>query len=128
MTQALEAVFHQGGQRRRDYTPAADKSAGELAIENGVALVVTSPEGITAGELGSADEDGTYRFRKAAGGGVTFSDGDKIGWDLDGDAGGGGTAVASGAGTSDGDVALCIADAADGDDHVVGILNRDKLN
>ena len=89
MTQALEAVFHRGHQDRQDYTPAAAVGAGQVRIENGIALVVTSPEGIEANALGSADNAGVYRFRKAVGGGVTFNQGDKMAWDLDGDAGDG---------------------------------------
>jgi len=114
MTQ--QAVFEYGSQLNIDWVPS-------LAVAAGTVVQVRTPDAgwlwgvvnfdLEPGELGSADVQGIYKFKKEAGGGVTFEDGAVIEWDLTS-----GSAVASG----DAPIAICERPAADDDDFVLGKL------
>lgn len=125
MAQTLEAVFYHGDdQKRIDHTPAgAAVAVGEIVLLSaGLVGVCTSPEGIADGVLGSLAADGFFKVKKAAGAGVTFTQGDKVAWDDTGN-----TAVPDADVNDDGTIGQAAADAADGDDHVKVWLNKAPL-
>jgi len=120
MAQNEDAVFYQGDQLNIDYTPAAATVAGKVVkvLDDGSDNVMSGviPSALEADELGAADVRGIYKFKKEAGGGVTFTNGEEIDWDY-----AGATAVASGT-VGAWPVAVCLVDAADDDDFVIGLL------
>ena len=121
MSQTLEAMFHQGDQRRVDHTPSgAAVACGQIVNLGGLIGVCTSPEGIADESLGSLDVSGMYRVKKASGGGVTFAQGSLVEWDDTNN-----TAVAQAAG--DFDVGVAIEAAGDADDHVKVWTNKKAL-
>ena len=80
MAQILQAVFHQGPQRRVDHTPSGALVVGEVInLGSNLVAVVTSPEGIAASELGAVDVDGIYLLRKNQV--DAFAAGAKVSWD-----------------------------------------------
>jgi len=117
MAQTEEAIFHHGNQLNVDHTPVAAESAGDLVkvaddgSDNVLWGVVNSA--IEAGDLGSADIKGIYKFKKGA---VAFTQATLIGWDFSAK-----TAVAAGTAGA-WDLAICLYDAASGDDYVIGLL------
>lgn len=119
MAQTLEAIFYRGdNQDRCDYTPSGSSPGVGKIIDLGtIAGVVTSPEGISDGVLGSVATGGVFKVKKAAGGGVTFAQSAQVYWDTVNL-----TAVAA-AGANI--IKLGIADeaAANGDDHVKTKVN-----
>lgn len=62
-----------------DHTPSADVAAGEVVVVGTRVGIATSP--IKADALGSLADDGNWILAKAAGGGLTFSDGDPVYFD-----------------------------------------------
>jgi len=121
MAQTLEAIFHQGDQRRIDHTPSgAALVSGQIISKGGIAAVCTSPEGIADGALGAVDVDGTYKIKKGA---VVFSEGDVVGWDDTNN-----TAVVDGDPNNDFDLGMATQDAASGDDYVLCWLNKQSIN
>lgn len=83
MAQTLEAVFYRGDdQDRMDYTPSGSSpGVGKIIDVGGLAGVVTSPEGLTDGKLGSLASKGVFKIKKAVSGGVTFAQTAKVFWD-----------------------------------------------
>ncbi len=123
MAQTQEAVFYQGNQLRLDYTPSADVAAGEIVhLGNNLVGVVTSPEGIKNGQLGSVAADGIFKVKKASGAGVTFARGAKVSWDDTNN-----TAVANGSASESFKLGVAVEAAADGDDHVKVWINHAQL-
>jgi predicted RecA/RadA family phage recombinase len=124
MAQTLEAVMFQDSQLPRvDYTPSGAAIVNGQIVNMGSGLIgiCTSPEGIADGVLGALATNGIFKIKKAAGGGITFARGAKVGWDDVNN-----TAVATGTGTFD--IGTCFDAAADGDDHVKTRINWDAVD
>ena len=77
MAQTLEAVFYRGNdQNRKDYTPSGSSPGVGVIIDIGGRIgVVTSPQGLSDGVLGSVADEGVFKIKKDAGAGVTFAQG-----------------------------------------------------
>ena len=120
MVQTLEAVFYRGeDQNRKDYTPSGSSPAVGVIIDIGGRIgVVTSPEGLSDGVLGSVADQGVFKIKKAAGGGVTFSQGVSVFFNTSTRA----AVTAAGANV----IYAGVADEAcvDGDDHVKCDINK----
>lgn len=122
--QSQEALFYRGNdQDRMDYTPSgADADANTVVdLGSGLTGIVTSPEGIADGELGSVATRGTFKISKDDGGAVNFARGAKVGWDDT-------NKLAVAAGTGDWDMGIAEEAAANGDDHVKVAINRDQVD
>lgn len=118
MAQTIEAIFYQGPDARRDYTPSGAVSAGAVRErEDGQAGVATTD--IAASELGSEHIRGVFKVKKADG--KAFSKGDPVYWDADGD-----TSLTADDTIAVADFYLGVADAdaASGDDYVLVDLNQ----
>ncbi|MEW4530216.1 DUF2190 family protein [Maioricimonas sp. JC845] len=74
----MQAHFIQAGDAI-DHTPGSDVAAGDVVVQGD--LVGIAKRDITAGELGALAVTGVFDVAKQAGGGVTFSTGDKAYWD-----------------------------------------------
>ena len=122
--QTLEAVFYRGDdQDRMDYTPSGADAGAHTVVNLGSGLtgIVTSPEGIADGVLGSVATRGTFKITKDDGGAVNFARCAKVGWDDT-------AKEAVVAGTGDWDIGICEEAAVNGDDHVKVALNRDQVD
>jgi len=73
-----EAVFVQDGQAI-DYTPGSDVAVGQVVVLSD--FVGIAKREIKADTLGALAVEGVFDVAKEAGGGVTFSTGDKVYWD-----------------------------------------------
>lgn len=74
-----KATFYQGYQERIDYTPSSDVQSGDVVVIGGEVGVVTDPQGIKAGKLGSVAVTGIFDLVKDAA--TTFNVGAKVFWD-----------------------------------------------
>lgn len=122
--QTIEAIFYRGdSQERVDHTPsgAALVSGEVINLGSGFTGVVTSPEGIADGALGSVATAGTFKVSKDDGAAVTFAVGAVVEWDDVGK-----LAVAAAAGTWK--MGICEEAAGATDDHVKVALNRDVVD
>ena len=75
----LKATFFHGYQERIDYTPPSDVQSGDVVVIGGEIGVVTDPQGIKAGKLGSVAVTGIFALVKDAA--TTFNVGAKVFWD-----------------------------------------------
>lgn len=117
MAQSIEAIFHQGPDARRDYTPVGAISAGAIRErEDGQAGVATTD--IAAGALGSEHIRGVFKVVCAS---KTIAKGDPVYWDASGD-----TALTADDTIDAGDFYLGVADAAatSSDEYVLVDLNQ----
>lgn len=73
-----QATFVQDGDAI-DYTPSADVAPGDVVVQSD--LVGVAKRSIVANTLGALTVTGVFDMAKQAGGGVTFSAGDKVYWD-----------------------------------------------
>jgi len=129
MAQPQHAVFLRGmDQQRVPFTPSGsspvsgtiiDLSLGNLAATTGFIGVVTDPQGLEDGKLGSVASDGVFKVRKLA---VVFTAGDMVGFDFSAD-GALGAAIATG-GATDHVIGMCVVSALAGDDHVQVRINK----
>jgi hypothetical protein len=120
MAQTLEAVFYRGNdQNRGDFTPSGSSpGVGKVIDLGGDIGIVTSPEGLTDGKLGSVAKANVFKLKKAVGGGVTFAQSSKVFWDTVNF-----TAVAA-AGANIIYAGIADEPAIDGDDHVKTDINK----
>lgn len=120
MTQTLEGVFHQGDQKRFDYTPSgADIANGEIVnIGSNLVGICTDPEGIADGVLGALAVDGVFKIKKDAI--DTFAAGVKVAWDDTAK-----QAEPDGGANDDFTLGQCIKAAAASDDHVLVWINHE---
>jgi predicted RecA/RadA family phage recombinase len=83
MAQTLEAIFYRGdNQNRKDFTPSGSSPGVGKVIDIGGRIgVVTSPQGLSDGVLGSVADEGVFKLKKAVGTGVTFAQGVSVFWD-----------------------------------------------
>lgn len=119
MAQTIEAIFYQGPDARRDYTPGSAVDAGQIRErEDGQAGVATTD--IAASTLGSEHIRGVFKVKSDT---KTFSKGDPVYWDASAD-----TALTADDTIESGDFYLGVADAAaaSGDDHVLVDLNQQR--
>lgn len=118
--QTLEAVFYRGNdQNRKDYTPSGSSySVGKIIDIGGRIGVVTSPEGLTDGVLGSVADEGVFKITKDDGGSVNFAQGVSVFFNTSTR-----TAVAAAGGSI---IFVGISDeaAANGDNHVKVDINK----
>jgi predicted RecA/RadA family phage recombinase len=117
MAQTQQALFSHGLQEMIDYTPSGSVAAGEVVLfGSGLRrLVGIAVEPMVADRVGELVIAGIFQFKKKAN--STFSRGDVVGWDTGND-----EAVVSGDGALDAEIALCVEDAAAGDDFVLAKL------
>ena len=94
-----------------DHTPGSDITAGDVVVQG--ELVGVAKKDIKSGDLGALAVKGVFDFPKEAGGGVTFSTGDKGYWDDGND-----EVVTSDGGGANKLIGKAVADAADNDDTV----------
>ena len=127
MAQTQHAKFVRGmDQERQPFTPSgSDLPSGDivdlapgLAATTGYAGVITDPEGLKDGVLGSVAITGVFSVRKLA---VVFARGDMVSWDSTAD-GGLGAAVAAGGGQHF--LGMCSDAAGAGDDSVNVLWNH----
>ena len=117
MAQTIEAIFHQGPDARRDYTPVGAISAGDIRErEDGQAGVATTD--IAAGILGSEHIRGVFKVKCTS---KTFAKGDPVYWDASADA-----ALTADDTIESADFYLGVADkaATTSDDNVLVDLNQ----
>lgn len=105
-----QAEFVQDGDAI-DFIPSADAAAGEVVVQGDLAGV--AKRDIKAGELGALAVVGVFDVAKEAGGGVTFSAGDKAYWDDTNN-----VAVATDGGGANKLLGKVVADAADNNETV----------
>lgn len=122
MTQAQEAVFYQGHQKRIDYTPSGvDIACGEIVpIGTGLVGVCTDPEGISDGVLGALAISGVFKIKKDAI--DTFAAGAVVAWDDTT-----GQAEPNGGVADDFSVGQAVEAAVAADDHVKVNLNKNPV-
>lgn len=83
MQMIQDAMFlHGNDQHRLDHTPGADIPSGRVVNINNRIGVVTSPEGLKNGKLGSVAVAGVFLMKKAAGAGVVLSPGVAVYWHI----------------------------------------------
>lgn len=102
-----EAVFVQDGQAI-DYTPGSDVAVGQVVVLSD--LVGIAKREIKTDTLGALAVEGVFDVAKEAGGGVTFSTGDKAYWDDTNK-----VAVTTDGGGANKLLGKAVADAADAD-------------
>lgn len=102
-----QAVFFHDGDAI-DYTPGADVASGDVVVQSD--LIGVAKREIKANTLGALAVTGVFDVAKEAGGGVTFSTGDKAYWDDANDV----AVTTDGAGANK-LLGKAVADAADGD-------------
>lgn len=102
-----QAVFVHDGDAI-DYTPGADVASGDVVVQSD--LIGVAKREIKANTLGALAVTGVFDLAKEAGGGVTFSTGDKAYWDDANDV----AVTTDGAGANK-LLGKAVADAADGD-------------
>ncbi len=119
-TQTEHAIFHQGNQSRIDHVAGSALSSGDIIYTTGMTQVVTSPEGIANGALGSVAIDGIFKVKKDTGVGITHALGAIVEWDVTGE-----TAQATGSG--DGPIGIATKASLNGDNFVETWLNKINL-
>lgn len=108
---------------RIDYTPGSAVSAGDVVVLGTVPMVADMD--IAASALGSLAADGVYKVEKDT---STFTAGDAVYWDSNGDSVGGtaGTGAATSTASGNNLMGLATADAATGATHVFVKLTAAK--
>ncbi len=91
-----------------DHTPGSDVAAGDVVVQSD--LIGIAKGDIATGKLGALAVEGVFDVAKEAGGGVTFSTGDKAYWDDAND-----VAVTTDGGGANKLLGKAVADAADAD-------------
>jgi len=91
-----------------DHTPGSAITAGDVVVQGD--LVGIAKGDIAASKPGALAVEGVYDVAKEAGGGVTFSTGDKVYWDDTND-----VAVATDGGGANKLMGKAVANAADAD-------------
>lgn len=114
MAQKPALFYHEG--KSIDYTPSSNVTAGDIVLVGTIPMFAT--QDIAAGVKGSLRADCVVKVPKTS---DTFTAGDAVYWDVDGDPVGGtsGTGAADSSSATGNLMGYAVADAATGDEYVV---------